>query len=173
MRQELVWNLAHFTARTAPSVHERETLPTSETYLRNGAISIGMSAVAATAASFEPRPSDAWKCAVAAVDSGGAVVRLTNDLHTYFADVGEGKVTSVTIRAGLCGASPSTQDAESSPEVHAAQAALSADLARAVAAFGQAQAGVSDGPLAYCARHAVAFALAVYGDGSRYRDRAA
>jgi hypothetical protein len=173
MRQELVWNLAHFTARTASSAREGDALPTFEAYLRNGAVSIGMSAVAAAAASFEPQPADAWKHATAAVDAGGAVVRLTNDLHTYFADVEEGKVTSVTIRAGLLGAPASTQDAESSPEVRAAQAALGADLARAVATFGEVQAGLFDGPLAYCARHAVAFALAVYGDGSRYRERAA
>ena len=110
------------------------------------------------------------------------MVRLTNDLHTYFADIAEGKVTSITIRRWALANAPDSEDAqdapldwgaETSPEVRAAQASLSAELARAAAAFGQAQAGVSDGPLAYCARHAVAFALAVYGDGSQYRKRAA
>jgi hypothetical protein len=176
MRQELLWNAAFARERGG------RALPTFKAYLRNGTVSIGMPAVAAVAASFEPHPRRTWRRAHALIAAGGDVVRLTNDLHTYYADIAEGKVTSITIRRWALANATDSEDAqhapldwgaETSPEVRAAQASLSADLARAAAAFGQAQAGVSDGPLAYCARHAVAFALAVYGDGSQYRERAA
>ena len=163
MLREVAWNVAF--ARDPSG----RGLPAFAAYLRNGTVSIGMPAVAATAASFEPRPQEAWQRAYLAVAAGGAVVRLTNDLHTYFADVAEGKMTSVTIRLHGLGFAPAGHDPDTSPEVRGAQTFLSQDLATAVSAFGGGQAGMADGPLALCVRHAVAFALAVYGDGSRHR----
>jgi hypothetical protein len=165
MLREVAWNVA--LARHPAS--DASTLPEFGVYLRNGVVSIGMPAVAATAASFEARPRTAWKRASLAIAAGGAVVRLTNDLHTYFADVAEGKLTSVTLRLRALGFALAGYDPDGSPEVQAAQTSLSEDLAAAVAAFGAGQMGLVDGPLALCARHAVAFALAVYGDGSRHR----
>ena len=163
MLREVAWNVA-FARDTSG-----HGLPAYTAYLRNGTVSIGMPAVAATAASFEPRPRDAWKRAYLAVAAGGAVVRLTNDLHTYYADVEEGKVTSVTLRLHALGFAPAGHDPDTSPEVRVAQTFLSRDLAAAVSAFASGQAVLADGPLALCVRHAVAFALAVYGDGSRHR----
>ncbi len=163
MLREVAWNIAF--ARDSGG----RGLPAYADYLRNGTVSIGMPAVAATAASFEPRPRGAWKLAYLAVAAGGAVVRLTNDLHTYFADVAEGKVTAVTLRLHALGFAPAGHDPDSSPEVRVAQTFLSRDLAAAVGAFASGQVELPDGPLALCVRHAVAFALAVYGDGSRHR----
>ncbi len=168
MRHELLWNVAYARQRRGTAA-----LPAFDDYLRNGTVSIGMPAVAAAAASLEDRPRHAWRAAQLAITAGGAIVRLTNDLHTYFADVEEGKITSVTIRRWALGDVSCSSDAESSPGVLAAQTSLTGDLFLAIAAFGQFQAALPDGPLAYCVRHAVAFALAVYGDGSRYRQRAA
>ena len=165
MLREVGWNVA-FARDTSGQGHN---LTSFATYLRNGTVSIGMPAVAATAASFEPRPREAWKRAYLAIAAGGAVVRLTNDLHTYFADVAEGKVTSVTLRLLALGFAPAGHDPDTSPEVQVAQTVLSQDLATAVEVFSAGQAGLTDGPLALCTRHAVAFALAVYGDGSRHR----
>ena len=165
MLREVGWNVA-FARDTSGQEHD---LPSFAEYLRNGTVSIGMPAVAATAASFEPRPREAWKRAYLAIAAGGAVVRLTNDLHTYFADVAEGKVTSVTLRLLALGFAPAGHDPDTSPEVQVAQAFLSEDLTAAVSAFSAGQAELADGPLALCVRHAVAFALAVYGDGSRHR----
>lgn len=165
MLREVGWNVA-FARDTSGRGRD---LPSFATYLRNGTVSIGMPAVAATAASFELRPREAWKRAYLAIAAGGAVVRLTNDLHTYFADVTEGKVTSVTLRLLALGFAPAGHDPDTSPEVRVAQTFLSQDLAAAVSAFSVGQAGLVDGPLALCTRHAVAFALAVYGDGSRHR----
>lgn len=165
MLREVGWNVT-FARDTSG---QGRGLPSFAEYLRNGTVSIGMPAVAATAASFEPRPREAWKRAYLAIAAGGAVVRLTNDLHTYFADVAEGKVTSVTLRLLALGFAPAGHDPDTSPEVKVAQTFLSQDLAAAVSAFSVGQAGLADGPLALCTRHAVAFALAVYGDGSRHR----
>lgn len=163
MLREVAWNVAF--ARDSSG----RGLPAYAAYLRNGTVSIGMPAVAATAASFEPHPRVAWQRAYLAVAAGGAVVRLTNDLHTYFADVAEGKVTSVTLRLHALGFAPAGHDPDTSPEVRVAQTFLSRDLATAVGAFASGQTRLPDGPLALCVRHAVAFALAVYGDGSRHR----
>jgi Terpene synthase family 2, C-terminal metal binding len=144
-------------------------LPTYVIYLRNGAISIGMPAVVAVAASFERNPHDAWRRGGAAITAGGSVIRLTNDLHTYFADVEEGKVSAIAIRLRELGFPPCGFDPDTSAEVSQAQSSIGEDLARAVEAFARGQERLTEGSLAYCARHAVAFALAVYGDGSAHR----
>jgi hypothetical protein len=144
-------------------------LPAFDTYLRNGAVSIGMPAVVAVAASFERAPDDAWRRGNAAITAGGCVIRLTNDLHTYFADVEEGKVSAIAIRLRELGFLPRGLDPDTSAEVGQAQSSIGADMARAVEAFARRQEHLTEGSLAYCARHAVAFALAVYGDGSVHR----
>ena len=54
-------------------------------------------------------------------------------------------------------------------ERRAAQTSIVRDLAASVGAFTYGQGALPAGPLAYCVRHAVAFALAIYGDGSRFR----
>jgi hypothetical protein len=167
MRREILWSIGF--ARVARDGAEAAALPSFAVYLQNGAVSIGMPAVAAVAASFEERPRHAWRIALATMLAGGNVVRLTNDLHTYFADVDEGKVSSVTLRLAELGLPPSGLDPDASAEVRAAQTSIERDLAQSVSAFAYGQEGLPVGPLAYCVRHAVAFALAVYGDGSRFR----
>lgn len=164
MRTELLWNV-EFARRP-----DGRDLPAFVAYARNGAVSIGMPVVAAVAASFEACPRQAWRRARGAVASGGAVVRLTNDLHTYFADADEGKASAVTLRLRDLGLPLRGLDPDASPEVRRAQATLGDDLARIVDLFARAQAELADGPLPHCVRHAVAFALAVYGDGSRHRE---
>lgn len=101
-----LWNAALARRPEAPE------LPSFATYLRNGAVSIGMPAVAAVAASFEEHPQAAWWHGRRVIEAGGRVVRLTNDLHTYFADVAEGKATSITIRLRELGFPPTGLDAE-------------------------------------------------------------
>ncbi len=173
MRHELLWNIAFARpgngADGADIAARSAALPSFAAYLQNGAVSIGMPAVAAVAASFEERPGGAWKRTLATILAGGNVVRLTNDLHTYFADVDEGKVSSVTLRLAELGLPPSGLDPDASAEVREAQTSIEHDLARSVGAFAYGQGLLAEGPLAYCVRHAVAFALAVYGDGSRFR----
>jgi hypothetical protein len=145
-------------------------LPAFGTYLRNGAVSIGMPAVVAVAASFERNPNDAWRRGDAAITAGGGVIRLTNDLHTYFADVEEGKVSAIAIRLRELGFPPCGLDPDTSAAgVGQAQSSIGEDLSRAVEAFARGQERLAEGSLAYCAQHAVAFALAVYGDGSAHR----
>jgi len=159
MRRKIGWNLA--LARRP----EGGELPPIAAYVRGGAVSIGMPAVAAT---FEDRPRRAWWQAQGAIEAGGRIVRLTNDLHTYFADAAEGKVTSITIRLRELGFPTTGLDPETSAEVRQAQEIVCRDLTRAVDDFGDAHGEMADGPLGYCMRHAAAFALAVYGDGSRF-----
>ncbi len=164
MRHEIMWSIA-FAQRAGAD----QALPSFGAYLQNGTVSIGMPAVAAVAASFEEQPRRAWGRTLAAILAGGNVVRLTNDLHTYFADVDEGKVSSVTLRLAELGLPPSGLDPDASAEVRTAQSSIERDLAASVGAFAYGQGTLPAGPLAYCVRHAVAFALAVYGDGSRFR----
>ena len=164
MRREALWNTSFARAK------EDAVLPEFADYLRGAAISIGMPAVAAVAASFEELPYVMWQRGQAAIAAGGCVVRLTNDLHTYFADVDEGKVSAITLRLRELGLPFSGLDPETSAEVREAQASVALDLAAAVADFAHGIPRLAeDGPLGYCVRRAVAFALAVYGDGSALR----
>ena len=167
MRQELHWNLA--LDNRAP---QAPRLPSFARYIQCGAVSIGMPAVASVAAGFEARPRRVWRAALRATDAAGRIVRLTNDLHTYEADVEEGKVTAIAIRLRDLGYPPMGLDPATSPEVQRAQAWVSDDLARVIALFSRHQAAVPPGPLSYYLRHSVAFALAVYGDGSRFKREA-
>jgi hypothetical protein len=167
MRREIGWNTALAHDPRDPR------LPAFADYLAGGAVSIGMPAVAAVVASFEAEPDAAWSAGRDAIAAGGRVVRLTNDLHTYFADIAEGKVSAITLRLRELGYAPDASRAEAGDEVHQAQASVGEDLAREVAAFGRACGRLRAGPLGHCIRHAVAFALAVYGDGSQFRRSAA
>jgi hypothetical protein len=166
MRREALWNAA--LARQP----EDPRLPRFEEYLPWGAVSIGMPGVAAIAASFEAAPDGAWILAGPAIATGGSVVRLTNDLHTYFADVDECKVSAITVRLRDLGHPPTGLHPDTSPGVREAQVAVARDLARVVDRFGRAVVRLPEGPLAHCVSHAVAFALAVYGDGSQFREPA-
>jgi hypothetical protein len=163
MRQEFRWNLALAERPQAPR------LPSFARYLQCGAISIGMPAVASVVVGFEARPRRVWRAALRTTDAAGRIVRLTNDLHTYEADVEEGKVTAIAIRLRDLGYPPMGLDPTSSPEVRRAQAWVSDDLARDIALFARRQATVPPGPLSYYLRHSVAFALAVYGDGAEIK----
>lgn len=164
MRQEALWNTIFARAG------EDAALPEFADYLRGAAISIGMPSVAAVAASFEELPYVMWQRGQTAIEAGGRVVRLTNDLHTYFADVDEGKVSAITLRLRELELPVSGFDPETSAEVREAQASVALDLAAAVADFARGIPRLAeDGPLGYYVRRAVAFALAVYGDGSTLR----
>ena len=144
------------------------TLPSASAYLEVGTVSIGMAAVAAAVAGCETHARRRWRTARRAVDAAGSIVRLTNDLNTYEADVDEGKVSAVTIRLRDLGFAPFGHDPDASREVRRAQAWVASDLARAVEAFSRLQVALPIGPLSYYLRHSVAFALAVYGDGARH-----
>lgn len=164
MRREALWNVGFASAG------EHADLPPFADYLRGAAISIGMPAVAAVAASFEELPQVMWRRGRAAIESGGRVVRLTNDLHTYFADVDEGKVSAITLRLRELELPVRGLNPETSAEVRQAQASVALDLSAAVADFAQSIPRLpEDGPSGYSVRRAVAFALAVYGDGSTLR----
>jgi hypothetical protein len=163
MRQEILWNV------TFARHPEYLALPSLESYLHGGEVSIGMPAVAAVMASFEQDPSRAWQRGLKAILAGGRVVRLTNDLHTYFADVEEGKVTAVSIGLHELGYRATGLDPETSGEVRHAQEHLVRELTHAIGAFAGRYTQMIEGPLSCCVRYAVAFALAVYGDGSRLR----
>jgi hypothetical protein len=148
------------------------TLPTSTRYLEVGAVSIGMPAVASVVGGYEEHPQRRWRSARKATMAAGRIVRLTNDLHTYEADVEEGKVSAVTVRLRDLGAPPFGHDPHTSEEVRRARAWVSEDLAHAIADFSRHQQVLRSGALSYYLRHSVAFALAVYGDGSRMANRA-
>ncbi len=166
MRQELRWNMALAEHPQAPR------LPSFATYVRAGALSIGMYAVASVVTGFEAQPRRAWRTALPAIDAAGRVVRLANDLNTYEADADEGKVSAIAIRLKQLGYPPVGLDPETSSEVRRAQAWVSDDLARAIVAFSRRTIALPPGALSYYLRHIVAFALAVYGDGGRFQREA-
>lgn len=160
MRQEFRWN------RALAASPDGAGLPDVATYLRTGAISIGMYAVAALAACFERAPRQAWRLGAPAIESGGRVIRLTNDIHTYEADALEEKATIVTLMLRDLGAPLTGLDPTSSASVHLAQEQACSHLKVALVDFARASGDLPEGPLAYAIGHAVAFALAVYGSGS-------
>jgi hypothetical protein len=127
-----------------------------------------MPAVASAVSGFEPHPRHRWRTAWRAIVAAGRIVRLANDLHTYEADVDEGKVSAITIRLRDLGCAPFGHDPRTSREVRQAQAWVSNDLAHGIADFSRLHTALPPGPLSYYLRHVVAFALAVYGDGSRF-----
>ncbi len=146
MRQEFVWDC-----------QPASMLPDVAAYLANGKRSIGVYLITALAGGFERDPRRAWGRALPAIDAGGCVARLANDLHLFPRDSAEGHASAVAVALRAAG------DATS------AQAAIAAELDRAADRFRAASAPLDDGPLAYVLRHIVAFALAIYGDGSRFR----
>jgi hypothetical protein len=162
MRQERAWNVAAAQVPLAPP------MPAFRAYLRGGSLSIGMAAVAVAVAGCEPRSRRTWRAARRATDAAGRIVRLTNDLHTYEADIDEGKVSAVTLRLHALGYAPFGHDPRTSQEVRHAQARVSDDLAHAIADFSRLHTALPPGLLSYYLRHSVAFALAVYGDGGQF-----
>jgi hypothetical protein len=155
MRQEFAWNcLLHGTTDKLP-------LPTLDAYLMATHISIGVYPISALAATFERHPLMVWRRSIAAVDAGGHVVRLANDLGTYTADVAEQTLSAVTLIGGAHRA-PDQWHADD-PAIQAARVALIPALDAALARFSTTQAVLPDGPLAYILRRVVALALGIYG----------
>jgi hypothetical protein len=161
MRQEFQWD-CHFNVApdSAPS-------PSLSTYLTASSRSIGVFPISALAATFDRRPLRRWQQSQAAVQAGGLVVRLANDIATYATDVAEGNVTAVTLTLARLGLP--RQAAAESEEAHTARAHLVPVLDAALSQFSAAQASLQEGMLSYTLRQVVALALAIYGDGERYR----
>jgi hypothetical protein len=158
MRQELLWNNALAAQRALPSV---------EDYLRNGEVSIGMFAVAASVAALEKRPAGAWREAGIAMQAAGRVIRLANDIGTWEPDIAAGKLSIISL---LAAQRKARRHAISlAPDALFAQ--VRADAARAylrpaIERFAKARRRLSEGPLRYYLTQIVSFALAVYGDGA-------
>jgi hypothetical protein len=176
MRREFRWNFqlaASLTSSAATGVasatDRSEGLPSMETYQMTGAVSIGMYAVAAVVASFEEHPQAAWQHCLAAIDCGGRIVRLANDISTYGREAEEGKLTAVTLALRQLGYPIRGLDPVRSTEVHAAQRVVSQQLHHEIQFFGTLNESIAAYPLlAFYLRYVCAFALAFYGDGSQY-----
>jgi hypothetical protein len=98
MRREFEWNVR---------LAGRQELPTFDTYLMTGSVSIGMHAVAAVVASYERDAARAWQRSWVGIDTAGRIVRLANDLATYPRELAEGKMNALSLildqpdRAGI------------------------------------------------------------------------
>jgi hypothetical protein len=172
MRQELDWNLTLVRWEQAHAQNPRTRgprLPTLRNYLCVGVASIGMPAVAAVVAGCERRPRHAWRQGQKAIEAAGRVVRLTNDLHTYEADIDTGKLSSVAVQLHRLGYAPSGWPIETSIEVQRARVSLAKELAHAIDTFAHRSTPLPSGLLREYLRQIVAFALAVYGDGGQFR----
>jgi hypothetical protein len=165
MRREQEWNIDLASAGDLSGLR----IPTAYSYLQNGAISIGMYAVAAVAASFDrqdrrPPPLWSWQESLAAIDTAGRIVRLANDLDTYRRETGEGKLTSVSLMLHALGYPLLGLDPETSAEVEEARRVLGESLQRMTGCFAERLRSLPpESCLAFYLEHVVAFALAAYG----------
>lgn len=109
MRREYGWNLqltGYRSQQTQLVAGLDDWLPALSLYLLNGAVSIGMYAVAAVVASFESSAGRAWHDGLASIDAAGRIIRLANDLATYPRELTEGKLSLVTLLLGERGDLP-------------------------------------------------------------------
>jgi hypothetical protein len=88
MRREFEWNVR---------LAGRQDLPSFNTYLMTGSVSIGMHAVAAVVASYERDAARAWQRSWAGIDTAGRIIRLANDLATYPRELAEGKMSAISL----------------------------------------------------------------------------
>jgi hypothetical protein len=164
MRRECWWNL-----ELASGHNSGRRLPAAYSYLRNGAISIGMYAVAAVAATLDrqrrrPPPLWSWQEALAGIDTAGRIIRLANDLDTYGRETGEGKLSSVTLALDTLGHPILGLDPESSEQVAEARQVLGATLRQLTDYLPLALESLpAESCLVFYLEHVVAFALAAYG----------
>jgi hypothetical protein len=164
MAQESRWDF-HLAHR-----QKKSDLPSIKTYIRNGRRSIGVYAVAAFAAALEDDPRRAWHHALAAIEAGGRVARITNDIHLYARDADEQHVTLVALVLRDLGFPITGQNPKTSIEVQRAMNISCRHLDRAVMDFGTHCAQAGTGPLSYVLQHVVALALGIYGNGDKYRE---
>jgi hypothetical protein len=161
MRREYAWN-----RELGSAADPDRRLPARSAYLQNGAISIGMYAVAAVAASYEHERAlgHRWQEGLAAIDAAGRIVRLANDLDTYHRETGEGKLSSVTLMLQALGSPILGLDPETSVEVERAKQVVGASLSQLIDYFEMTVRRLEEGAwLAFYLEHVVAFALVAYG----------
>ncbi len=164
MAQEARWDFHLSRGRQA------DILPSIGAYLKNGRRSIGVYAVSAFAAGLEDDPRCAWHRALAAIEAGGRVARITNDIHLFERDAAEQHITLVVLILRDLGFPITGLDAQTSPAVQRALSVCCRHLDRAVMDFGARCPHRATKPLSYVLQHIVALALGIYGAGDRYRE---
>jgi hypothetical protein len=162
MAQESRWDF-HLARR-----QKMTDLPSVAAYVRNGKRSIGVYAVAAFAAGLEDDPRRAWHRGLSAIEAGGRVARITNDIHLFERDTSEQHVTLVTLI--LRDLRFPLTSLKGTPEMQQALSESCHHLDRAVMDFGAHCAHAGTGSLSYVLQHVVALALGIYGNGDRYRE---
>lgn len=145
------------------AIGKTDHFPNLTEYLVNGQQSIGMLAVAAIATSYCPDYINDWSSLLPAIEVGGQIIRLCNDIHTYHADIAERKMTAVSL--GLTHLGYQTEGlADTSAEVSQAKIWLCQTLSEKINVFSSYIPQFSENPLSYYLIRSVAFALAIYGD---------
>jgi hypothetical protein len=155
--------------RESSAARRRQTdlvLPSLESYLRRGAISISFPCIATVPCCFEPDPRAAWEACESAIQSGGAIARLCNDLAGYETEVAEMRVNAMTLAFAQLGFEPFAARDLNSPEVALARELVTKRLEEELALFSRISADLPDGRLSYWVRTMPAFAIAMYEKGN-------
>lgn len=160
MRGELIQNFRY------RQEHDTRELPDMDSYLKQSKLSIGLRPGAAIALGFGPVPQTAWQDCDAAMDAATKIVRLANDLSSYWSELKEHKVTSVTVALARQGANPASGYQPDSPQIHAAYTLIRGLIEQELDNYLLQTRQIPPTPLQHWLELTLAFALAMYATGN-------
>jgi|GEM_PF-1515554 len=141
-------------------------LPTPELYLSTAGVSIGLPFVAGVVIGLEETALQTWKASYEVMEHAAKIARLVNDIGSFWQELEEHKVNSMTEALVQLGAPPLGPYQLDSPEVAQARELVSLSVQKEVEAFERGLATLAETPYTYWLRNTVAFALIMYEKGN-------
>ncbi len=141
-------------------------LPNPELYLSTAGVSIGLPFVAGVVIGLENSAQQTWIAGYEVMMHAAIIARLVNDIGSFWQELEERKVNSMTGALIQIGATPFGQYHSDSPEVAQARALVSANVQKEVEAFESGLANLAETSFTYWLRNTVAFALVMYEKGN-------